>query len=131
MHARHRTVVIAIAVACAVAGMEIHNVAELGVPFLLWPENVIPVLVYVGLGVALVRWPASRAAASLTLGWAMLNLVIGGVVSVLPLPFLPFIPVQTVGHYAAHVVYTVSQVPLVLVAFASLRGLSPARRATI
>ncbi len=40
------------------------------------------------------------------MGWGVLNLVIGGIVSVLPLPILPFVPEQSVTHYGAHVVYT-------------------------
>jgi hypothetical protein len=47
------------------------------------------------------------------LGWALLNLVIGGVVSVLPLPILLFEPEQTLDHYLAHVYYTAGQLPLV------------------
>jgi hypothetical protein len=39
-------------------------------------------------------------------------------VTVLPLPFLPE---QSVSHYAAHVVYTLGQVPLVLVSYRAAR----------
>ena len=56
----------------------------------------------------------SKVVAAAALGWGVLNLVIGGIVTVLPLPILPFAPEQSVTHYAAHVVYTLGQVPLVL-----------------
>ncbi len=35
--------------------------------------------------------------------WVLLNLVGGGILSVLPLAILPFVPEQSGGHYAAHV----------------------------
>jgi hypothetical protein len=52
----------------------------------------------------------------------MLNLVIGGIVTVLSLPFLPFVPEQSVTHYGAHVVYTLGQVPLVVLSYRALRA---------
>jgi len=51
--------------------------------------------------------------------------VIGGIVTVLPLPMLPFAPEQSLSHYAAHVLYTVGQLPLVVVAW---RAAHPATR---
>ncbi len=39
-------------------------------------------------------------------------MVAGAVVTILPLGWLPFIPDQTVAHYAAHVIYAVWQLPL-------------------
>ncbi len=36
--------------------------------------------------------------------------------SVLPLSILPFVPEQSITHYGAHVVYTLGQVPLVVLA---------------
>ncbi len=66
---------------------------------------------YAGL---LAWWVAARdgIAARATLGfWTGLNLV-GGALTVLPLPLLPFVPEQTVEHYAAHAIYAIAQVPL-------------------
>ena len=40
----------------------------------------------------------------------------------LPLPILPFSPEQSLTHYAAHVVYAVGQVPLVVVSYRALRS---------
>ena len=40
----------------------------------------------------------------------------------LPLPILPFVPEQSVTHYGAHVVYTLGQVPLVVLAYRALRA---------
>jgi hypothetical protein len=60
---------------------------------------------------------------AVVLTWALLNMMVGGVVTVLPLPVLPFVPEQTVDHYAVHVVYAIGQLPLVLVARGALRQL--------
>jgi hypothetical protein len=59
----------------------------------------------------------------------VLNLVIGGIVSVLPLPILPFVPEQSLTHYGAHVVYTLGQVPLVVVAWRAIRASTGTDRA--
>lgn len=101
-----------------------HNLFELP----LTPvdiENSGPLLVDLALLLAFWRRPASRGVHMAILGWAGLNLVIGGVVTVLPLPVLPFVPEQSLSHYLAHVVYAVGQAPLLLLAVAALR--QPAR----
>jgi hypothetical protein len=43
------------------------------------------------------------------------------VVTILPLGWLPFVPDQTVAHYAAHVIYAVCQVPLLTLAILQLQ----------
>lgn len=51
-----------------------------------------------------------------TLVWVLgLNLVVGAVLSVLPLPVWPFAPDQVLGHYLAHLLYAVTQVPALAV----------------
>ena len=74
------------------------------------------------LGIAYALRPDSKAIAAGALGWGVLNLVIGGIVTVLPLPILPFAPEQSLSHYAAHVVYALGQVPLVILSSRALRG---------
>ncbi len=56
------------------------------------------------------RSRGARAAWALAI-YATVNLA-GAVVTILPLGWLPFIPDQTVAHYAAHVIYAVWQLPL-------------------
>lgn len=46
--------------------------------------------------------------------WVLLSLIVGGLLSVLPLPVWPFEPAQTALHYRAHLFYTVTQVPLLV-----------------
>jgi len=107
--------------ALAVGGMLAHNALELGPAFLLSPETLLPVAVYVVLASWVRRASSGTGGRVALLAWALLNLVAGGILSVLPLDLLPFVPEQSIGHYAAHAVYAVAQVPLVLVAVRVLR----------
>jgi hypothetical protein len=123
---RRRIRLLALALAASWASMLLHNQWELPLtPLDL--ENTGPLLIDVALLIVCWRRPSSPLAWTMVLGWALLNMVIGGLVTVLPLPVLPFAPEQTIDHYAVHLVYAVGQVPLVLVASAALRQL-PSRR---
>ncbi len=67
-------------------------------------------------------WSRSRggpAAWALTI-YAAVNLA-GALMTVLPLDLLPFVPEQTVAHYAAHVIYAVCQIPLLTLAIMLVR----------
>jgi hypothetical protein len=111
----------AAALTLSAGSMLAHNLYELPLtPLDL--ENSGPILVAGLLGVAYAVRPDSKAIAAAALGWGTLNLVIGGIVTVLPLPFLPFVPEQTMSHYAAHVVYTLGQIPLVVLGYRALRA---------
>jgi hypothetical protein len=106
-----------------------HNLYELPLgPLDL--ENTGPLLVAVGLGAAYTARPGSFPVASMAFAWGVLNLVVGGIVTVLPLPFLPFAPEQSLSHYAAHVVYTLGQVPLVVVSYRAARWAAERSRST-
>jgi hypothetical protein len=111
---------VVLASAMAAAGMVAHNVFEFGPTFLVRPETVIPLVIF-GL-LALLGWakPANAVIHVLLLAWAVLNLVGGGILSVLPLGLFPFQPEQSLGHYAIHVIYAVAQLPLVVVAARTL-----------
>ena len=110
----------AAALAISWASMLGHNLYELPLSP-SDPENSGPLLVAVGLGVAYAARPGSLSVAASALAWGVLNLVVGGILSVLPLPFLPFVPEPSMSHYGAHIVYTLGQVPLVLVAYRAAR----------
>lgn len=69
---------------------------------------------HVGLAHAVRHLAHAAQPAGLLLGWIALNLVGGRILSVLPLPILPFMPSQTLYHYAFHGVYTFTQVPAVV-----------------
>jgi hypothetical protein len=106
----------ALAVAVAWFGMYVHNVADLPGLTLASPENSLPGLVWVILFALWWFLPARRWPTSLLLAWGVLNLV-GGFATVLPLPFLPFRPEQSLRHYAFHVLAALAQLPLLRVAW--------------
>lgn len=102
-------------------GLLVHNVADLPDQTLASPETLYPGLVLVLL-LALQYVGPRRLTAGVLFGWAVLNIVGGGVLSVLPLSILPFEPEQTLRHYSFHALYALTQVPLLLVAMRELRG---------
>lgn len=110
----------ALAFAISWASMVGHNLFELPVTPIDM-ENSGPLVVDLVLLVAYWWRPSSRGVQGAILCWALLNLVIGGVVTVLPLTVLPFLPEQSTSHYLAHVVYALGQVPLVLLSVTALR----------
>ena len=113
--------VVVLASAIAAAGMVAHNVLEFGPAFLLDPETLIPLAIF-GL-FALLAWtrPANAVVHVALLAWALLNLVGGGILSVLPLGLFPIQPEQSIGHYGAHVIYGAAQIPLAVVAARAVR----------
>ena len=114
--------------ALAAGGMLAHDVFEFGPAFLVDPQTLIPLGIFAILAILAARETAGRAAWTALFAWAVLNLVGGGILSVLPLGLLPFQPEQSLAHYGAHVVYTLAEVPLVVVAWSGIRA-SRTRRA--
>ncbi len=102
--------------AIAAGGMLAHDVYEFGLGFVFDPQTLIPLGIFVVLAVLAARETAGRASWIALFSWAVLNLVGGGILSVLPLGLFPFQPEQSLAHYGIHVVYTLAEVPLVLVA---------------
>jgi hypothetical protein len=102
------------------AGFLLHNLADLPGQTPLSPESLLPTLVTVTL-LALWLAPATRTAAAWALlAWSALNLIGGGILSVLPLGIFPFQPEQSWKHYAFHLAYTVTQMPLIWICTAWL-----------
>jgi hypothetical protein len=100
-------------------GFAVHNTFEFGAGTFRTPDTLGPTAVWVALG-AWAVWGGRLGRAAL-LVWTLLNAV-GGALSVLPLPFLPFRPQQTMSHYLVHGVYLATQIPLVVTLVRSLRG---------
>ncbi len=113
------------AAAVAALGMLAHNLLSLPLP-LGAPENVGPVLVWCGLVAWHLATRGAGAARAALLAWTALNLVVGGIVTVLPLPFLPFVPEQTLSHYLAHLIYTITQIPMLWVLLREQRAVAVA-----
>jgi len=123
MHAVSR-VAMAAALTVSAGSMLAHNLYELPLsPMDL--ENSGPIVFAAILGIAYALRPDSKVVAAAALGWGVLNLVIGGIVTVLPLSILPFVPEQSLTHYGAHVVYALGQIPLVVLAYRALRMPAP------
>ena len=92
------------------AGLLVHYMREF--PGLLFRvDSVISLLVPLLITVVLVLkwWRApSRLTRHLIVGWAMVNLIGGGLVS--------FVPEPSVEHLISHLIYGLAQIPLVLIA---------------
>ena len=115
-----QTVIVLGAVGLSWLGFFVHNIADLSGQAALNPGSIYPTIVYVVL-VAMWFTPWRRIAEWLLLGWIALQLVGGAIISVLPLPFLPFHPEQTLHHYLFHVLYGVLQVPALVVLVSRVR----------
>ncbi|CAN5897663.1 hypothetical protein BH23ACT5_BH23ACT5_15930 [soil metagenome] len=103
----HRLMVGALAVSAL--GAWLHNGLE-GIP--TWsPETMSAVLPTV----VLAAWwwrGENRILRWVTVVWVLgLHLVVGALLSVLPLPIWPFVPDQDLGHYLAHILYATTQLP--------------------
>ena len=114
-------VAMAAALALSAGSMLVHNLYELPLSP-IDPQNAGPIAVAGILALAYAFRPDSKVIAAAALGWGVLNLVIGAIVTVLPLSILPFVPEQSITHYAAHVVYGIGQVPLVALSYRALRS---------
>ena len=110
-------------------GMLVHNQVELPQLALLSPEYLLPTMLSAGL---LLGWHLQARHrplwSKLILFWTGLHLLFGGILSVLPLPVLPFYPEQSLGHYLAHFFYAACQVPLIWYLGKSALLASPKRR---
>ncbi|MEJ2707308.1 MAG: hypothetical protein P8074_06810 [Anaerolineales bacterium] len=112
---------VAVLVTLSWLGEVLHNAVELPQLTLLSPENLFPALVSVALFLVWWRTPDKRAPAMLLFLWGGIHLLFGAILSVLPLPFLPFIPEQTTRHYLSHLLYGLAQLPLLVMMALSIR----------
>lgn len=96
----------------------VHNVREFPAIGILSPEMVTIWLPAVALGVWWLVRP-SEAARWAIIAWALLNLILGATLSVVPLPIWPWTPEQSASHYASRLFYAVLQIPLLVVAWRS------------
>ena len=119
------TIVFVAAVVASWAGFLVHNVADLPGQTILSPESLYPTLIYVALLALWLVPRARRVATWLLLGWAALHLIGGAVLSVLPLPILPFSPEQSLYHYLFHALYGLTQVPLIVLCARALARKQP------
>ena len=106
-------------------GFFVHNLADLPGQTLSSPESLYPTIVFLLL---LAFWYVPKTRTIATWGllvWAIIHLVGGAILSVLPLPFLPFAPEQSLYHYLFHALYAALQVPLIVLCMRRLRRPEP------
>ena len=112
---------LALAVGVAALGLVAHNLMSLPLSPLA-PETVGPVLVYAALFIWFVKSRLAAPSRLSLLAWTLLSLAVGGILTVLPLPFLPFVPEQSPSHYLAHAIYSLAQLPLLWMVLATVRS---------
>lgn len=114
---------IAIAMALSMLGLVAHNLREFGFLALFSISTGTAPMLIIGLALVLIWWQMPRArivCMVLMIFYGLINLVIGGILTVLPLPFLPFEPEQSLSHYTSHVFYSITQLPLLWIGFQRL-----------
>jgi hypothetical protein len=108
----HRLLMV-VALGVSTAGAVYHNLLEFPGMSLGAPEMLAAVLPATILAIGWLVRPG-RALWWATLVWVVaLNLVVGAILTVLPIPILPFSPEQSWDHYAAHILYALAQLPAV------------------
>jgi hypothetical protein len=116
----HQPTLIATLTLVSWLGEVVHNAFELPQLTLLGPENSLPGLFSLLLFMGWWKQPRGRKVWRwLLIGWAAFHLIGGGILSVIPFSFLPFYPEQSLQHYLAHVIYSVTQLPLIWVLWRS------------
>jgi hypothetical protein len=91
------------------AGLWCHELFRVPAVLGLTVDGALP---FLAVGAALAAW--RHRPSFLLVGYAALQ-VVGAIITVLPLPFLPFYPEQTLAHYVAHGVYAAAQTPLLMI----------------
>ena len=119
--ARKRSLLIAGAAFVSLIGLLFHNWWDLPNLTLLSPENSGPTLVFFVLFGCWWRWRRSRVPIILLLLWGGIHFIGGSIGSVIPFKFLPFYPEQSLRHYLGHVIYGVTQLPLIVLMVQDLR----------
>ncbi len=111
-----RQVTIILALTVAWLGLWTHEFYRIPLARGLTPDGSLPLL---AIALLLLIWwlraADKRAATWALLVYGLINAV-GGILSVLPLPILPFVPEQTLDHYLVHTWYALCQIPLIVVA---------------
>lgn len=105
------------AVTLSVIGMAVHTVREFGYSGLLAGGTGFAPIALVQLLLLLSWWSVPRwrpRTAVWLAATGIFQLIGGAIMSVLPLPFLPFMPEQSVAHYLSHLVLGLTQLPLIV-----------------
>ena len=119
--------VVAVAVALAWLGLLLHNAVEFPSMTLSRPEYSAPTLTWLALFLIWVLVPDRGWPSNLLFAWGAMSLA-GAVITVLPLPILPFRPEQSLRHYGVHIIYAVTQLPILRLMWKHLHSARTRRR---
>lgn len=123
-------VALAVGMGLSMLGLVLHNGREFGIGGLLSPSTGTVPMVIIGVALVGLWWliPAARkVGAILMIVYGAINLLGGGVLSVIPFDFLPFVPEQSFDHYLSHAIYTITQIPVIWVGLRYLINRPPAQ----
>jgi hypothetical protein len=124
MSESQRVVLAGAAIGLAILGSLTHNAMEFGVGSVLASRNGELPFALMWLAVFALWWlvpGARRPAMWAIVALALLNLIGGAVITVIPFGFLPFEPEQSFTHYLAHVIYGLAQIPIVVLGLREVR----------
>ena len=116
------------AIAVSIIGVLTHNTREFGLMSVFVSGNGELAVVVVWVSAFAVWWRVANVrtlAVWFLVGLALLNLLVGAILTALPVTFLPFQPEQSLEHYVSHIVYGVAQLPLILIALREARADAP------
>jgi hypothetical protein len=116
-----RTRTVALAVVLAWAGLLVHNAIEFPTLPFSRPDYAIPTVAWLVAFLIWWRFTGPRWPATLLLVWGGISLL-GAIATVLPLPILPFRPEQSLRHYGVHVIYALTQLPVLRLMWRSLHS---------
>lgn len=119
LHTRTTQISLPLAVSLSAAGMAFHTIREFTFAGLLSPASgFLPVAAvqFALLALHVLAPPARKPAAIVLFATAILQLIGGAITSILPLPFLPFAPDQSLHHYLSHFIFGLAQLPLLFAA---------------
>ena len=113
--------VVALAVSLAWLGLLLHNAVEFPNMAFSRPEYSAPTLAWLALFLIWVLVPDPGWPSNLLFAWGAISLA-GAVLTVLPLPILPFRPEQSLRHYGVHIIYAVTQLPILRLMWKNLHS---------
>ncbi len=93
----------------SVIGLSYHQLQEFPGEYSFAIMIVLPMVVILAI---LIRGADRKTGQLGLLVYGLIHLI-GGGLSVFPFDFLPFVPEQSTGHYLSHVIYAITQLPLI------------------
>jgi hypothetical protein len=119
-HDKHGLIHLGLAAAVAWLGAWFHDFREFAGTSGLMADTLAEILIIVAMMALVWRIPRSRWPRVVLLVFAALWMA-GGTLSVLPLAIWPWVPDQSVSHYATHIITALVPIPLIIVLLRGMR----------